>query len=156
MIPERERATTVGREPVAGVCCLDLGDPQVGDHATPIGDAFQTSVVERDEHPVVRQVDVRLQVPVAERDRGPEGLQRVLRRVFRSAAMRERDRRAPAEEGVRAAHLRSAVRLRRRLAEPPPVPRRGVQVGPGGRWLRRAAHERRRPRREAREPLAHR
>ena len=62
------------------------------------GHPGQGPVVEGDEHPVQRRLDVGLQVPIAQPDGVLEGLPRVLRGVRRPPAVRKRNRPGVVEE----------------------------------------------------------
>jgi hypothetical protein len=82
---------------------------QVGDPAGPVRHPVQGRVVEGDELPVPRGVDVRLDVAVARVDRVPELAQRVLQAVRGTAPVGEGDRTGMVEVGVayRGGHRRS-------------------------------------------------
>ena len=110
---KRKAPPAVGREYVAGVGSLHLGDGQLGDRARAVGEIVEPRVVEGHEHAVAAQVRVGLEVAVPERDRGPEGLERVLGRLLGAAAMGDRERRRMVEEGVQsAAHALEDRRFR--------------------------------------------
>ena len=118
-------STLVGRERVAGVGCLDLGDAEVGERACAIGDPVQPVVVEGDQHAVTGYVRVGLEVPVAERNGDLERRERVLRCLAAPPAVRERDR-APGDRGTDAHPAPSRSAHARTSGDPP------------GRWQRRA------------------
>ena len=92
VLEQRNRLTTV-----------DLGGPydgprQILDHPVAVGDPIEHVVVEGEQHAVGGDVDVGLDVAVAERDRVLERRHRVLGDLARSASVRERDRSGPVEE----------------------------------------------------------
>ena len=76
------------------------GEIEVGDHACAVGDALQSIVVKGDDCPVARDLRIRLQVAIAQGDRGLERRQRVLGCVARSSAMSEADGGRTIEEGM--------------------------------------------------------
>jgi hypothetical protein len=90
---EGEAVSVVEREVVARVCRLDLGDAQRGDRARPVGDGVQARIVEGHDDAVTRDVRVRLEVAIPQRDGCAERGERVLGRFLRATPVRDRDRR---------------------------------------------------------------
>ena len=88
---------------VAGVGLLDLGDRERLDRAAAVGRPVEPVVVERDDHAVLRDVGVGLQVRAPLLDGDRERLERVLRRVAGGTAVGDHDRRRGVEEGMQGA-----------------------------------------------------
>ena len=82
----------VGAERVPGIRGTYLGKRQLADPAGAIGEALEAAVVEREQHAVAGEVDVRLQVPISHRDGRLESGQGVLRRLTAAPTMGEGDR----------------------------------------------------------------
>ena len=107
------------------------------DRAGPVGDALEQGVVEGDEHTVARQVHVRLEVGVAERDGVGEGRRRVLEPdqvgVGRATAVGEREHRsAVVQEREPGAHGSSIAGCRAAMDS-----RRGCRLAPAGGYRSR-------------------
>src|SRR5207302_10552370 len=110
---EREGGTAVGAECEPGIGRLDLGGGEGCDGAAAIGDPVEVVVVEGEDDAVAAEVQVGLQVAVADGDRRGEGRHGVLGELAGTAAVGERDGAGPVEEGMqpvsRAAHPRCSV-----------------------------------------------
>ena len=113
---EREAVPTVGREEVAGVGRLYLGDAQGGDRARPVGDVVQARIVEGHHDAVTSDVRVRLEVAIPQRDSRPERRERVLGRFLRATPVRDRDRRRLVEIRVKAMPSRAHVQEHEQIA----------------------------------------